>query len=128
MTGRLLLSGAALALVLSAPAFAQFDGEWQTNFGRMHLQQQGSHVQGDYEKNVGRLDADADGHDLSGIWAQDDSDHRCREKRMDTHYWGHFKLHLDDNGKVFHGYRSTCDDGAAASGGYWTGSRWDRDN
>jgi hypothetical protein len=125
MTSRSLLAGAAIALAVCAPAFAQFAGVWETNLGRMHLEQDSGRVHGEYDRNGGRLDADVDQNDLTGLWAQDDSDHRCRDKQMGTHYWGHFKLHLDDNGKVFHGYRSLCD-GDPASGGEWRGWREDR--
>jgi len=124
MTGRLLLSGAAVALALFAPAFGQFAGVWDTNLGRMNLTQDGNHVHGEYDRNGGRLDADVDQHDLTGLWVQGDSEHRCRDKQADSHYWGHFHLHLDDNGKVFHGYRSLCD-GEPASGGEWRGWRVD---
>ncbi|HUO97559.1 MAG TPA: hypothetical protein VMU01_02770 [Rhizomicrobium sp.] len=122
MTGRLLLSGAVAALVLCAPAFAQFAGTWDSNRGRMHLEQQGAQVRGDYERNGGHLEGDVDGRTLTGIWVQEDSERRCSEKRMDTHYWGHFRITLDENGKVFHGYRSLCD-GDPASGGQWIGGR-----
>ena len=125
MTSRSLFAGAALALLLSAPASAQFAGTWETNLGLMRLEQDGNRVHGDYDHNAGQLDADVDQHDLTGMWVQNDSEHRCRDKHMDSHYWGHFKLHLDDNGKVFHGYRSLCD-GEPASGGEWRGWRSDR--
>ena len=122
MTGRMLLCASAVALVLAVPACAQFEGMWTTNLGRMHLEQEGDRIHGDYERNGGRLEGDVGGRTFEGIWAEDTADHRCRDKRMDSHYWGHFRIDFDENGKVFHGWRSACD-GDLASGGYWTGSR-----
>jgi hypothetical protein len=88
----------------------------------MQLEEQGSQVRGDYEKNGGHLEGDVDQNTLTGIWVQQDSEHRCREKRNDSHYWGHFRISLDPNGKVFHGYRSLCDQ-ELSTGGEWRGWR-----
>lgn len=126
MTNRSLFAGAAAAVLFcaSAAAFPSFTGVWESNFGRMHLEQQGDRVQGDYEHNAGHVDGSVDERTLEGLWVQADGEHRCREKRMDTHYWGHFRLVIDENGKVFHGYRASCDE-ALGTGGEWRG--WRRD-
>jgi hypothetical protein len=115
-----------LALAMTVPAMAQYeaswDGPWETNQGRMDIEQHGDRVRGAYDLNDGRVFGDSDGTVFRGIWSQSTSKRRCYEDRDGTHYWGRFTLTLSDDGRYFHGRWWYCDRDPN-DGGEWTGHR-----
>jgi len=123
---RVALLGSALALasILATPAWAQADfaGPWHTNQGNMHIEQRDNHAWGDYELKDGRVRGDVDGDLFSGIWTQSSSNRRCFDEREGSHYWGRFRLHLDEDRDHFRGRWAYCNDDFG-SGGDWTGER-----
>jgi hypothetical protein len=128
MTGyfvRAALVASAMAFPLfasAAQAEENYAGAWRTNNGDMRLDQDGDRVTGSYDLKGGRVRGHVDGESLSGIWAQDTADRRCRETRMGTHYWGHFRFDLNDEADHFDGSWSYCDE-SFGSGGTWSGDR-----
>jgi len=123
MLRKLLCAGALSLPLFAAGAWAQnFAGEWETNMGAMHLEQDGDQVRGDYDMKDGRLHGEIRDGGLSGIWVQSSSARRCYEERMGSNYWGRFRLHLSDDERYFHGRWSYCD-GDPGSGGEWNGKR-----
>lgn len=109
----------------AALAQDDFSGRWDTNMGSMFIQQGIDHVSGRYEMKGGRIEGDVNRNTLTGIWTQDNADHRCFETRMGSHYWGRFRLHLNHDGDRFSGRWSYCDD-EPGTGGNWTGERHHR--
>jgi len=124
-----LTAGIALLLGITGVVMAQdnFSGTWDTNMGRMHIDQAADHAFGEYEMKDGHVRGHIDGDTFEGIWTQSHADHRCFEERMDSEYWGRFRLHLSPDGEHFRGRWSYCDD-QPGSGGEWHGERvyWHR--
>jgi len=113
-------------LVFSTGARAQEDegysGSWKTNFGVMHLEQDGDHVRGDYEFKDGRIRGEVNGAGFSGIWTQSTSARRCRDDRMGSEYWGRVQWRINDQGDRFFGRWSYCNEDPG-SAGEWHGER-----
>jgi hypothetical protein len=118
--------GAALALLAVPSAQAQdggpWSGPWETNQGRMHIEQDGDRARGDYDLKDGRVHGDVDGDVFRGVWSQSSAKRYCREERMGSHYWGRFNLRLSDDGRYFQGRWWYCEDDPN-DGGEWTGHR-----
>jgi len=112
----------AVPLMANAAAAQDFSGRWDTNMGALRMDQGGDHVSGSYEMKGGRVEGHVDNNTLRGIWTQDVADHCCFEERMGTHYWGHFRFHLTEDGGRFFGHWSYCED-ERGSGGDWNGTR-----
>lgn len=119
-------AGAVLLLGLALPAAAQegrpWEGTWESNQGRMHLEQDVDRVRGEYDLKDGRLRGETEGDNYRGTWSQSSSRRYCREEHMDSHYWGRFTLQLSEDGRYFHGRWWYCDNDPN-DGGEWTGHR-----
>ena len=128
MLRRWIVVGALTAplLMFSTGARAQEDegfyGTWETNFGAMHIEQDGDRARGEYEQKDGRIHGEVNGTSFSGIWSQSYSAHRCFEERMGSQYWGRVQLRMNDRGDRFFGRWSYCNDDPG-SAGEWHGER-----
>lgn len=118
-------AGIAALIGVTGVALAQtgnFSGTWDTNMGRMRIEQYAGRASGEYEMKDGHVRGHIDGRTFEGIWTQARADRRCFEERMGSEYWGRFRLHLSRDGDRLHGSWSYCND-EPGSGGDWHGER-----
>jgi hypothetical protein len=87
-------------------------GEWDTNWGKLTLEQADNKVTGTYEWDNGKLEGIFEGYTLKGFWSEAQS-YDC------PHEKGLFELTFSSDGKSFMGPWSYCDGKTA---GDWTGT------
>ncbi len=92
-------------------------GSWNSDFGRLILQQSGNQVTGGYPG--GRLQGSLSGQALDGYWAQESGRQACSFKKFDTYYWGRMRLVFVE--ERFSGSWRYCEDGPSQGG--WNGTR-----
>lgn len=115
---------AVLALGHAPGAVAAPDvaGDWNTNWGELSLDQDGTEVDGWFEIDdvEGVIYGELQGNVLNGYWLQDSDEDECDEALADSYTWGRLQLVFDRNGR-FSGRIGYCDEGLSEGG--WTGSR-----
>ncbi len=92
-----------------------FAGLWDTDFGKLELLVQGTHVTGIYGSSGGRVDGIVGGNVLRGTWRQN----AAGGFGMSA---GTFTLALSIDGRSFTGHWTYGDD-FAPGGGSWNGMR-----
>ena len=71
-------------------------GTWETNYGKVLLQQKGNTVNGSYSIKQGRIDGVVLGDGLSGKWSEAPSYAPPNDE-------GEFVIHMDKSGRSFKG-------------------------
>jgi hypothetical protein len=87
-------------------------GEWDTNWGKMTLEQNDNKVTGTYEWDNGKLEGNLEEYTLKGFWSEPQS-YDCPNEK------GTFELTFYSDGKSFIGSWGYCDVKIA---GDWTGT------
>jgi hypothetical protein len=91
----------------AVPSSGAWAGTWDTAFGTMVLQQQGSGITGTYDYKDGRIEGMVQGAELRGYWVQANAQ-------------GRFVFNLSADGQSFSG---TWGYGESTTDGGWTGTR-----
>jgi hypothetical protein len=99
-------SGAAVRPAAAAP-LASFAGQWDSNYGGMTINVQGTQLSGTYANPPGRIEGTVQGLVFGGQWIQ--ADRR-----------GRLRLELAPGGRSFTGTWTELD---GRGGGAWTGNR-----
>jgi TolB-like protein len=84
-----------------------WSGTWNTDWGKMTLNEQGNHVTGTYTFKNGRIDGTVSGGVLSGKWTQSNGS-------------GRFEFTMSDDGRTFNGIWGY---GEGLDNGIWKGTR-----
>ncbi|HYE80925.1 MAG TPA: copper amine oxidase N-terminal domain-containing protein [Clostridia bacterium] len=90
-----------------------WEGEWESNWGKMVISQNGSVVTGTYTHDSGRISGIVSGNTLSGIWSESPS-------YMPPNDGGDMELTMSDDGKSFTGKWRY---GSEGSWGNWEGGK-----
>ncbi len=106
----------------SVPAvFTDATGTWDTDYGTMVLEQNGSAVTGTYATDGGViLDATLKGRTLTGFWVEDASAADCGSAKDGRNFWGRISFEFDEDFKSFKGKWLWCDQDPTAN---WNGIR-----
>jgi hypothetical protein len=92
---------------------------WQTTFGQVTLEQDGTTVRGTYDPGQqGRLAGTFEGKVLKGYWSEMESIRECATERLGTRYWGRIRWTFSDG--AFTGTYGYCEEEPTSS---WTGTR-----
>jgi hypothetical protein len=94
------------------PRQINISGEWDTNWGKMILEQIDNKVTGTYEWDNGKIEGTLEGYILKGFWSQDVT-HDCPNDK------GPIEFTFSSDVKSFTGVYAYCD-GKVAGG--WTGT------
>jgi len=85
--------------------------EWETNWGKMHLQKEGEKIKGTYSDDngevIGKL---TDANTMEGYWIEDESDHKCDTPKNGRYYWGRLKMTFSNNMSTFDALWGYCND------------------
>ena len=95
-------------------------GEWNSNWGAMHLEGSGT-IEGTFDYQGGRVYGTMTGNVLSGKWSQTRSGQECKHPELGSKFWGQLKFVFDAGGNSFTGDWSYCE--ADVGGGDWTGTK-----
>jgi hypothetical protein len=90
-----------------------WEGEWQSNWGNISLQQKGNVVTGTYTHDSGRINAVVSGNKLVGTWSEAPS----YKPNSDA---GNIEFIMSDDGRTFSG---SWGYGPTLTGGSWKGSK-----
>jgi len=120
MSARLFV--AAVLLIASAAANARKnDSEWDTDFGRMRIDNLGSpRFDARFSHDQGRVFGDLEGLHVTGYWTQDRGDRPCSQPYAGSYYWGNVYFDFNPAFTRFQGKRGYC---GARPRTTWNGSR-----
>ncbi len=113
--------------LISAQSLAASSGssEWESNFNKMFIDQQGKNLSGRYEYAGGKITGNLKGMTFEGWWVEDDDAKDCGP---DKAWSGPFVLTFAKDGKSFTGVYSKCAQGKrtieslTSSDGDWHGT------
>ncbi len=106
-----LCAGILGASVGSAAAAEKNTSDWDTNFAKMHLSQDGSRLEGTYEYSGGKVTATLQGRVLKGWWSETDDKLMCGP---DGKWSGPMVFRLAADGKSFSGNYGKCERGESS--------------
>ena len=92
-----------------------FNGDWDTDYGPMTIEVNGSYLWGEYGSLNGEIEGTVSGPRATGRWTQ-------RAAGGNGATWGTFAITLTRNGDAFTGTWNYEDD-LAPEGGTWSGER-----
>lgn len=90
-----------------------WEGQWDSNWGKMVLSQRGNMVTGNYTHDQGRIEGIVSGNQMNGTW----SEYPTYAPKRDA---GDVRLTMSADGKTFDGAWGY---GSSLSDGDWTGSK-----
>ena len=109
------LDSGSKSIPTSAPAVANWKGDWQSTWGNLSLEQNGDVVTGNYEHDGGRISGKVIGNKIIGTWSEGPTYAGPNDA-------GEFEFTLSPNGKSFTGRWKYGTNGAWQAKP-WTGTR-----
>ena len=108
--GLLLMS---MSIALAAP---DWSGEWNTDFDKLIISQQGNQVTGNYGWEKGRIQGQVIGNKLTGTWAE-------APTYLGPKDAGTFEFTMNQTGDAFTGIWKYADGTTSSKKPYWNGKR-----
>ena len=85
-----------------------FKSEWDTDFKRLKIVQQGNQVSGSYDYAGGKITGTIVGNTIQGWWSETDDKHMCGPGNQ---WSGPFVMRLSSDGRSFKGNYGKCERG-----------------
>lgn len=85
-----------------------YDGGWETDYGRLTFETEDTVFVGSYDGEDGTLTGTVDGPVVAGEWYEPDANQECDEERGGTTFWGTFRFVFAADGRSFEGSWGYC--------------------